>query len=275
MTIITRRQALTRLGTTSAALAVGGGASLPFVQAATISDTPENEELLSLNDLLRDALASRSAARAEIVQIADEWASRWPLAPEPLLGPDFRGRVNGTDWYTPEVDIAGRPLYRDTSILREHLSKKRRIELAGRRMAFLIFRATIIEQHLANWRKRKPTGRTPKALARNRGYRAKVVARFERDLELARHYDADTAHIRKVSGMNAAQARLAVATSQVTSIREAISHAAAFSDVGLRIKIEAVRAEMTEEGLNAKMFGYSMMGRVSRLAFAVAGEPLT
>jgi hypothetical protein len=258
-------------GTGSAIAIVGTGVG-PAVAAVDMpAAAPESEELQRLGQLLTDYLAERAAAEAEIERISDEWRDRWPFAPEAILGPLIRGSAWDDDMWRPERDIAGEVLERDVASLTERLSRGKRSELAGQKMAFYVEKRSSIADKLAELRSREIKGRTPKALKRNRAWRADAIARAKTELDLADQYEAETARLRKVSGMNAAKARLARAKANVSSVRESISIADAYSPADLWKKAEVVRDEMNEGRYDwAEMFPDSSLGRLHRLALAVA-----
>jgi hypothetical protein len=258
---------------TGSAIAVAGAGVAPAVATADApAVAPQSEELQRLGQLLVDSLAERAAAEAEIARIADEWRDRWPLAPEALLGSTIRGTALDDSMWRAERDIAGDVLERDVSLLTERLTKEQRAEFAGKRLAFYVWKRSSIVDELERLREREPAGRTVKALARNRAWRAKAITRAKTKLNLVKSYEAEAARLLQVSGMNAAKARLAKAEANVLSVRKAISNADARSPADLWKKAEVVRDELKEHTYDwSEMFPGTSLDRLQRLVFAVAG----
>jgi len=228
-------------------------------------------ELQRLVQSLDEFLAERTAAQAEVDRIADEWCNRWPMAPEALLGPTISRTALDDDMWRAERDIAGNVLERDVSLLTKRLTKEQRAEFAGKKLAFYVWKRSNLVDRLEDLRQREPVGRTPKALARNRAWRSEAIAQAEARLNFVTTYDSETAHMREVSGINAAKARLAEAKANVTSVREAISNADARSPADLWKKAEVVREELQEHSYDlSELFPGSSMARLQRLAFATA-----
>jgi hypothetical protein len=263
-----RRTFLHGLGSTAA---MAGVVAAPAVaEASAPAATPENEELRQLVQLLDDYLAGRAAANAEVDRIADEWRDRWPLAPEILLGPTVNGRPFDDNMWSAERDIAGKVLARDVSVLTKRLTKNQRAELSGQRKAFYVGKRSSLADTLTRRQDQKPSGRTPKALARNRVWRAKTIAQAQTQLDLAHRYEAETAQLREVSGMNGAKNRRAAAERNIASTREAISLVEARTPADLWMKAEVMRDELKESGLEMAPFVGSAFGRLHRLAFSMA-----
>jgi len=275
MTIINRRQALTRLGATSAAMTVGGGAALHAAQAPEATPTPaENPELQRLHEQLAAQLAERAAARAEIARIAAEWRDRWPLAPEELLGLVIgaRERVYDDGMWRAERDITGAVMFRDPSALSKKTVRRYRDNALVGPVAFYIEKTDHIESDLLYWESTSPKGRTPAALARNTKWIAGITSDRRDQLELARQYDDETARLLNVSGMNAAKARLAEAAQSIRSTREMVSRAEAWTHGGFVLKAQVLRNEFAEqiELLNPELFAGHALARMHRLVLQLA-----
>jgi hypothetical protein len=275
MNTITRRQALSRLGVTSAALTVGGGATLHVAQA-TPPTKAENPELLRLHEQLTENLAERAAAKSEIERIAVKWQDRWPLVPEELLG--IVAHRDTDDWgmWQSERDIAGKLLRRDPSTFSKKTLRRYRVSAFDGPVAFYFERADFLEERLNDWLNSKPKGRTPAALARNAKWREDGISDLRIRLDLTRQYDAKIAHLREISGMNAAKKRLARARACVEATREALAQQDARTPDGLILKAQIVRDELNENynGLNLELFAGTPLGRMYRTVFQIADSTI-
>lgn len=267
MTIITRRQALTRLGATSAAVTLGGGATIHAAEAAT-SAQAENPNLIRLQGILADMLADRDALKAKIRHIADEWQDRWPLAPEELLGGVIFEGTSMEGRAAVERNIAGDVIYRDVSLFTKRFTKSWRAGAAGKQIAIMVETSRRLTGFLEGVRSQTPRGRTEKALARHRRDINRCIAELEKQLVLAHQYEEETAHLREVSGMRATKEMLTASRVRIADVRDAISHAEAFTDEGRRIKARTLRDELAESplGLDPNRFGETALGRVIRFA---------
>ncbi|MBX5181680.1 hypothetical protein HJB88_03335 [Rhizobium sp. NZLR5] len=235
---MSRRKLLLGMGTASAAAAV---AIAPDAHGAAVgqglsSDQAENPELIVAYQKFNDACSQLEEARNSLEWLADEWRHQWPLAPEELLlGANAQ---NGRYTAPAERDIIGRYLIRDTSDLTKRLAPKFRREI--RKTCFAIRTADEEKDLLKRWMRSKPTGRTDKALARNRAYRIKATRECELRIQLADRYEAETARLRQVSGADAARLRVREADILLQKAADEVSKCQACTVAGLAMKADAL-----------------------------------
>jgi len=201
-----------------------------------IGDQAENPELISAYDKFYDACAELKKAQDSLDWLADEWRHQWPLAPEELLlGANAQG---GRGTMPAERDIIGRYLVRDTSELTKRLAPQFRRET--RNTCFAICTANEERDLLKRWTRSTPTGRTEKALARNRAYRIKAIRECELRIQLADRYEAETARLRRVSGADAARLRVREADILLQKAADQVSKCQACTVAGLAMKADAL-----------------------------------
>jgi hypothetical protein len=199
-------------------------------------DQTENPELIAAYQKFRDACASLKDAKESLEWIADEWRHQWPVAPEELLlGANAQ---DGRYTMPAERDIIGRYLIRDTSDLTKRLASKFRREI--RKTCFAIRTADEEKDLLKRWMRSKPTGRTDKALARNRAYRIKAIRECELRIQLAAKYEAETAHLRDISGVEAARLRIREADIRLRRAADEVSQCYAMSLAGFAMKADVL-----------------------------------
>ncbi|TAX39127.1 hypothetical protein [Rhizobium leguminosarum] len=236
----TRRALLWGLAAASTAAAV---AVAPDAQGAIATeaqalacDQAENPELISTYRKFYDACADLKEAQDSLEWIADEWRHQWPLAPEELLlGANAQ---DGRYTMPAERDIVGRYLVRDTSELTKRLAPKFRREIG--KTCFGIRTADEEKERLKRWKRSTPTGRTEKALERNRAYRIKAISECELRIQLAAQYEAETARLREVSGADAARLRVREADIRLQKAADEVSQCQARTVAGLAMKADAL-----------------------------------
>ncbi|MDX3930301.1 MAG: hypothetical protein QHC90_31575, partial [Shinella sp.] len=179
------------------AVVAAAAAIPPAAVEVAASGMQENPELLAAYKRFKAARAEVAAAKDALEWLVDEWRHRWPLAPEELLCCANAHVFGGTAHENAERDIAGNFLIRDTSSLTKRFTREMRQKTPE--TCFSIVSAKEAEERLAEWRQQTPAGRTEKALARNRAYRDDAIQRWQRKLELAREYEAETARLRAAS----------------------------------------------------------------------------
>jgi hypothetical protein len=237
---MSRRKLLLGMGAASAAAAV---AIAPDAHGAAVSqaigfsgDQAENPKLIVAYQNFNDACAQLEEVRNSLEWLSDEWRHQWPLAPEELL--HGANAQDGRGTMPAERDIVGRYLIRDTSELTKRLSPKFRRET--RNTCFAICTANEERKLLERWKKSTPTGRTEKALARNRAYRVKAIRECELRIQLADQYEAETARLRQVSGANAARLRVKDADILLQKAADEVSKCQACTVAGLAMKADAL-----------------------------------
>ncbi|TAU91694.1 hypothetical protein ELI41_23365 [Rhizobium leguminosarum] len=235
---MSRRKLLLGMGAASAAAAI---AIAPDAHGAAVGqgfscDQAENPELIVAYQKFNDACAQLEEVRNSLEWLADEWRHQWPLAPEELL--HSANAQDGRGTMPAERDIAGRYLIRDTSELTKRLAPKFRRET--RNTCFAICTANEERKLLERWKRSTPTGRTEKALARNRAYRVKAIRECELRIQLADHYEAETARLRQVSGANAARLRVKDADILLQKAADEVSKCQACTVAGLAMKADAL-----------------------------------
>ncbi|TBH34602.1 hypothetical protein ELG66_01005 [Rhizobium leguminosarum] len=235
---MSRRKLLLGMGAASAAAAV---AIAPDANGAAVGqgfsgDQAENPELIVAYQKFNDACAQLEEARNSLEWLADEWRHQWPLAPEDLLlGANAQ---DGRYTMPAERDIIGRYVVRDTSGLTKRLAPKFRRE--NRKTCFVIRTGDEERELLKRWKRSTPTGRTEKALARNRAYRIKAIRECELRIQLADHYEAETARLRQVSGADAARLRVRDADILLQKAADEVSKCQACTVAGLAMKADAL-----------------------------------
>jgi hypothetical protein len=236
----TRRALLWGLAATStiAAVAVAPDAhgAVATEARALPSYQVENQELILAYQKFDDVCAELKEAQDSLEWIADEWRHQWPLAPqELLLGANAQ---DGRYTMPAERDIIGRFLVRDTSDLTKRLAPKFRRE--NRKTCFVIRTAAEERDHLKRWKRSTPTGRTEKALAQNRAYRIKAIRECEQRIQLAAQYEAETAHLRDISGADAARLRVRDADIRLRKAANEVSQCQALTLAGLAMKADVL-----------------------------------
>ncbi|MBB4255461.1 hypothetical protein FHT69_006345 [Rhizobium sp. BK008] len=266
---MSRRKLLLGLGAASAAAAVtiapdALGAAVG--QAPGISgDQAENPELIAAYQKFNDACAQLEEVQDALQWLADEWRHQWPLAPEELLlGANAQ---DGRYTMPAERDIIGRYLVRDTSGLTKRLAAKFRRE--NRKTCFVIRTADEERELLKRWTRSTPTGRTEKALARNRAYRIKSIRECEFRIQLADRYEAETTRLRGVSGADAARLRVREADILLRKAADEVSKCQACTVAGLAMKADALTVTAGALTKIAK-FDESPLGQIARFIESVA-----
>ncbi|MFI0847776.1 hypothetical protein [Mesorhizobium sp. IMUNJ 23232] len=240
--MLTRRAMLT--STPALALAV----ATPAVAASVMPiSTGDDTKLFALLTDYQAAKADLAKAKADLDWIADEWRHVWPLAPQELFWTANAHNSYATN-PNPERDLAGNCVMRGKEGLDKRYWKKRFLAQGGT-TCFHLYPSSHFAGRLASWRKVKPYGRTAKTLAKNVALRIDQIAQNERGLARALEYEAETARLRKVSGADEAQARVAVANDAIFDLSEAIMR----------------RPAMTMDGIQAKVDFFLTLPRVVRL----------
>lgn len=243
---MSRRKLLLGMAAASTAAAV---AVAPHAHGAVVGNTynvsvdqAENLELISAYDAFDVARAELKEAQDSLEWLADEWRHQWPLAPEELL---LGANAQDGRYILPaERDIIGRYLVRDTSDLTTRLAPKFRRE--NRKTCFVIRTANEERGHLKRWVQSKPTGRTEKALERNRAYRIKAIQECQLRIQLAEQYEAETARLRRVSGADAARQNESDAYARLQKAADDVSQCEARTIVGLGMKADALMVTASE-----------------------------
>ncbi|NKL37469.1 hypothetical protein GFL49_27635 [Rhizobium leguminosarum bv. viciae] len=236
----TRRALLWGLAAASTAAAVvvapdAHGADV--VRAPSLAcDQAENPELISAYDKFYDACAELKEAQDALEWLADEWRHQWPLAPEELLlNANAQDNRHST---AAERDIIGRFLLRDTSTLTKRLSREFREKT--RQTCFTLLTSEKARELLDRWERHAPKGRTEKSLARNLAFREEAIKECTRDIALAERYEAQTARLRTISGVDAAQARVRDASTRMRKAADAVSRCDARTMAGLGMRADAL-----------------------------------
>lgn len=199
----------------------------------------ENPDLLRAYDELIAARAEMAEAQDALMWLADEWRHLWPLAPEELLWGFNAHRDYGRN-DKAERDIIGRFMMRDTADLTKRLSRKYREK--NEKQCFQVITSTEAEEHITNYSRQTPKGRTEKALDRNRVWLQDSIAIWEKRLDLALAYESETARLIEASGVRQVQLRMAYADRQVFRCCAAISMTPAFTHEGLCIKARVLQS---------------------------------
>jgi hypothetical protein len=129
-------------------------------------------------------------------------------------------------------------MMRDTSVLTKRLAKRFRQE--NQQTCFYIDQADELAKTLKEVRGRDVTGRTPKALERNRKWRDDYVARLKIRLRLAREYESETQRLRALAGVEAAKQRIKTAEARFSDASTAVSKLPSRTLVGLRVKADVL-----------------------------------
>lgn len=196
----------------------------------------ENPDLLRAYDELIASHAELAEAQDALEWLADEWRHLWPLAPEVLLG-GANAHI-GSCGNNAERDIIGRFMMRDTADLTKRLSRKFRMK--GGKTCFSVFTSEECQKHIDFFTAKRPEGRTERALANNRAWIKDQIAWWKQRLVPAREYEAETARLRRESGVQNVKQRIADADLAMCKSRLEISKILAFTHEGLRIKAEAL-----------------------------------
>ena len=217
-----------------AAVSVPSCAAVAAVPTQTAQD--ENPELLAAYDRFLAARAEVAAAEDALEWLVDEWRHLWPLAPEEILG------FANADNYTADAerDIAGRIIIRDTGDFTKRFDRKQREEI--RTTCFTVRTPDWFQDVIDKW-ERPRTGKTKKALDRNRAQQAKVLAEYRRKLRLSEDYHAETARLREASGAANVKARIKAAKAAVNTARLDVSYAHANTLAGLHMKVTALKSD--------------------------------
>ncbi|MBB2678703.1 UNVERIFIED_ORG: hypothetical protein M2312_002206 [Rhizobium esperanzae] len=266
---MSRRNLLLGMAAASTAAAV---AVAPHAHGAVVSkandvsvDQAENPELIAAYDAFDVACAELKEARDSLEWLADEWRHQWPLAPEELL---LGANAQDGRYILPaERDIIGRYLVRDTSDLTKRLAPKFRRE--NRKTCFVLRTADEERDLLKRWVQSKPTGRTEKALERNRAYRIKAIQECELRIQLAEQYEAETARLREVSGADAARQSVRDADARLRKAADDVSKCEARTLIGLGMKADALTVT-TGELLKLTKSDATPLGQLSRFVTSVA-----
>jgi hypothetical protein len=240
MTTVSTRRAFLK----SAPVALVSSAILPASAYAATSGAADvnvapmtaNPALIEAHGRLKAALAEREEAKDALEWLADEWRHLWPLAPEELLRGANADRYGSRD--TAERDIIGNFIYRDASALTMRLSREFRA--ANARTCFHVETSADAQETLDAWTAREPTGRTEKALARNRALREECIQEYSHKVALAREYEAETERLRNAAGVSKAQERIQIAERLVSSAYRDISVIPATNLKDMVIKGEAL-----------------------------------
>lgn len=126
---------------------------------------------------------------------------------------------------------------RDTSVLTKRLSARFRAE--DERQCFAVRTSAEILEDIACLKKREPTGRTAKALARNRAWKAKYLRQYRQQLHMARQYEAETARLREAAGAEAAEQRVKAAREQLEALAQLVSMERPTTLYGVRLQADA------------------------------------
>lgn len=235
MSKITRR---TLLKQSPAALALAAIPTSAAVAALPAETAPaENPELIAAYDRFLAARAEVAAAEDALEWLVDEWRHLWPLAPEEILGGANADKSSGSYADNAERDIAGRFIQRETVDLTKRLSRKWREK--HQRTCFHVETPEQIERVIRGW-ERPRSGRTAAALARKIAEQQKVLAIYKAKLPVSRAYYAETAALRKASGVEQVKQRIEAAKAEIDRAVRAVSHKAAHTIDGLRIKAEVL-----------------------------------
>ncbi|MDK4726406.1 hypothetical protein [Rhizobium phaseoli] len=256
----------------TAASAITVVAVAPNAQGAVVSpelgisgDQAENPELITAYERFYEACAELKDAKDRLEWLADEWRHQWPLAPEELL---LGANAQDGRYILPaERDIIGRYLVRDTSDLTKRLAPKFRRE--NRKTCFVLRTADEERDLLKRWVQSKPTGRTEKALERNRAYKIKAIQECELRIQLAEQYEAETARLREVSGADAARQSVRDADARLRKAADDVSKCEARTLIGLGMKADALTVTAGEL-LKLTKSDATPLGQLSRFVTSVA-----
>ncbi|EJC66115.1 hypothetical protein Rleg5DRAFT_1822 [Rhizobium leguminosarum bv. viciae WSM1455] len=264
----TRRALLWGLAaaSTAAAVAVAPDAhGANVVRAPSLaSDQAENPELISAYDKFYDACAELNEAQDALEWLADEWRHQWPLAPEELLlNANAQDNRQST---AAERDIIGRFLLRDTSTVTKRLSREFREKT--RQTCFTLLTSEKARELLDRWERHAPKGRTEKSLARNLAFREEAIKECTRDIALAERYEAQTARLRTISGVDAAQARARDASTRMRKAADEVSRCDARTMAGLGMRADALTVTASDLMKLTESDG-TPLGQLTRLVKSV------
>lgn len=228
-------------GVAAASLPTTAGACVAVTatqaKAAPSAAIAENPELLHAFERLTSAQAELAEAESALEWIADEWRHRWPLAPETILG-----LANADSGYgshdDAERDIIGRYLRRDTSGMTDRLSVTMR--RANPTLCFSVPTVETLEEKIRGVQKWKNRGRTEATRERQRLAAARLIEKFNKDIELSREYYAETDRLRNAAGVAEAKARIDRAKRAYFLASSDVSHLPAFGPEGRKIKLAAL-----------------------------------
>jgi hypothetical protein len=262
--VLNRRQMLTGIAAASASVAVVATPSP--AKSATVTNLPEeNPDLLQAHADLLAARAEQEEAKAALEGLADEWKHRWPLAPEELLE-----GANAQSGYgvgkNAERDILGRYLMRDTSVLTKRFTAKQHQETP--RTCFYLLTAARAEEVISNLEKCTPSGRTEKSLARNRADLDEGIRSCRNRLPVAKAYEAETARLRMMSGVDAAKERIRQAELKIDNLASDISYLPALTQEGINIKADALAENSV---LKSELRKFGVIGEIVHFVEAVRG----
>lgn len=235
--------------TTTRRTFLGGLAAVSIPTGAAVGDIPtqtawdENPELLAAFDRFLAARAEVVAAEDALEWLADEWRHLWPLAPEEILGHAHADRHTAG----AERDIAGRIIVRDTS---DFTRAKRKWREEYPRACFTVHDPDWFQDVIDKWEKPR-TGKTEKALSRNRAEQARVLSKYRRKLRLSEEYFAETARLIKASGVEQVKQRIKTAKAELDRACTDVSYEPAYTVAGLRVKAEALQIQ--DDGMASYM----------------------
>jgi len=216
-----------------AAVVVTPVAAVAAVQGGAVAQGGDEELFALLRDYHATA-AELKAAQDNVDWIAAEYRHLWPLAPAGLLNmPDAHLYPGRQTRVMAERDIVGGYMMRDKPIL-----PGRSWRPDGKLTCFTIDRADAIAEDLAELRSRKITGRTEKALVRNRIWLTGLIKDREHKLVLARQYEAETARLRDLAGADKAVQHLKDMKKREQNAANAVLNQPATTDAGLLAKAD-------------------------------------
>lgn len=214
-----------------------GAATAIQAEAAAPAAVAENPKLLDAFERLTSAQAELAEAKSALEWIADEWRHRWPLAPESILGLANADSAYGSR-EDAERDIIGRYLRRDTSGLKDRLSARMRSNSPT--LCFSVPTVEAIEEKIRGVQEWKNRGRTEATREKQRLAAARLIEKFNKDIELSREYYAETDRLRKAAGVAEAKARIERAKHAYFLASSDVSHLPAFGPEGRKIKLAAL-----------------------------------
>ena len=229
-----------------------------------------NPRLFELAGQMSDAQEALATAQDKVDWIVAEWRHLWPLAPEQILHCANMHEYSSSHAVI-ERDLAGNPMMRDIEPLTMRLSPEFRQQ--GGKTCFSLCTVQFAEERLLHFAANPPTGRTPKALARNVALRAERVRDWTAKLETARKYEVETARIRELSGIEAAIPQVEAAGKRVQALLAEIMQEPAHTMEGLRIKLRLIQ-QYVLTGPNAEVYAKMRsipMGWIGPFAEDVAG----
>lgn len=233
----TRRALLFSLGAASTAAALTVAPNAHAAETVAVDTQDENPDLVAAYNKFHEACVDLKTAIDHAEWLADEWRHCWPLAPEELLL-DAGAQHPYAAGAIIERDIIGRPLLRDTSAMTKRLSQKFRERTP--QTCFTLLTADKARELLDRWQHKEPRGRTEKSLARNRDFQQEAIAVCKRDIVIAEQYEAETARLRKLAGVDAAKQRVNDTDARLAKAAEDVSRADAYTLSGLKMKADAL-----------------------------------